>query len=228
MRANAEIRSSHAPAKSMNRSKRALCGLVGTILTVAAYIAFARDTPHLTEQANLSKQDALEDAKLSELRRQVVALGSAHNRLTEEVSGLHASTPMADKGTLTQPKAQPAVPTASPPSANVTGEAQIDVLERALADDGFDPQWSRMAEHELQDALTNLKLPGVELEEASCGSTICRLSMRLGTGSPGIELHRSLFGSVDWEGPRFMRVDADDSQSAVAYFARPGHDLPGP
>lgn len=97
-------------------------------------------------------------------------------------------------------------------------------FDSSLATETVDHEWAQNTIADVEASLAHTELSGIELVDASCGSTLCRLDMSL-TKDKTIEesmeklsLHRS------WQGSTTFSVDAQGN--ARIYFARVGHQLP--
>jgi len=104
--------------------------------------------------------------------------------------------------------------------------AQADVIEDAIQMEDTDPEWSRAATNELDNAYRSEAMVGAELVSAECRTTLCRMELVLNGSKPAEETFRSLIDLAPWEGQGFVQMDDGEYAQAIVYFSREGYTLP--
>ena len=109
--------------------------------------------------------------------------------------------------------------------ADAQAQAQIEVLEGTVRAEQPDPQWAPTAQAALYQAFQGEATKGLQLVDAKCGATLCRVDLASnGAGSPEASF-RNLVHLAPWPGQGFFRIDGESGE-AVVYLAREGHALP--
>jgi hypothetical protein len=102
-------------------------------------------------------------------------------------------------------------------------EQKVNLTAR-LMQEPVDKQWAEETINALEDAVeTNEALAGIELMQATCGSTLCKLEINVGQNRPAEEIMQKLSIHRTWKGPTTFAVN--DSGHAEIIFARDGHSL---
>jgi hypothetical protein len=199
----------------------ALLIVASTTLT-ALVVNAGDDRPN--DRAEPAPHAATDTGELDLLRQKVRALDEAQSRLAADVARpkAHRDAPAAKAGDGDEAAAEQPAPARRLPELS----DHLAAFEQTLETGDVDPEWSPKAEAELKSTVAALALPGISLEEATCKQTICKMKLALGEGNPGLDLNRALLDAVKWRAPRFIYIDGDTTHTAVAYFAREGHELP--
>jgi len=200
-------------------------GLVGTF---ALYFLLAEREPVAARPAEdiaaghveESGPDGAASAGLSELRKDLARLQAAHRRLRDTVRQQGESTP---EGLI--PVDQP------PPEQRTTAEdskAEVALREtsfrKALSAEVRDSSW----EQELTGALATgiAKLPGVLLESADCGSSVCIAEVRHDATQSAADLWNSMGADPTFSGPVLLASHADGAAIRTSiYVGRAETDL---
>jgi hypothetical protein len=102
-------------------------------------------------------------------------------------------------------------------------EQKVNLTAR-LMQEPVDKQWAEETINALEDAVeTNEELAGMELMQATCGSTLCKLEINIGQNRPAEEIMQKLSIHRTWKGPTTFAVN--NSGHAEIIFARDGHSL---
>lgn len=183
--------------------------------------------------ADLRSEVALLRSDLSEVRGQL-------RRLMQTSSSSAASTKAAPKQPLDTAQ-DSSVPLSEQElqeeEANAIEEerqgsfARMQAAEAALRQETTDAVWSAQAMDTIRSAMENDGLAGTVLQDIECRATLCR--MEVVHADPTMQ---SVFeNDVRFEVARFLprammhsEERFDGTISATIYFAREGHDLPGP
>ena len=100
-----------------------------------------------------------------------------------------------------------------------------NLMEKTLQEKEFDPVWSKHAKQSVYDAFSTDELEGVNLNDADCGSTLCKLSLSLeGTKESG-EVYRDIIDRAPWPGQSYVKID-EESGEVEFYLAKEGYELP--
>ena len=108
---------------------------------------------------------------------------------------------------------------------NTDTNQQIALMEITLQDKESDPKWSMEAKQVIYEAFSSDELEGINLNNAECGSTLCRANFSLdGTKEAG-ESFRDITDQAPWPGQGFVKID-EESGEVEFYLAKEGHKLP--
>jgi hypothetical protein len=100
-------------------------------------------------------------------------------------------------------------------------EAQLETLEGTMRVEKADPS----AQASLQQAFQRAGIAGLQLANAQCGGTLCRMELASDGSGFSEDSFRSLSHIAPWPGQGFARVDSESGNITV-YVAREGHTLP--
>lgn len=102
---------------------------------------------------------------------------------------------------------------------------QIEFLETSLGRELADKEWAKPAMIALGDAFETEAAEGIDLLEADCRSSMCRIRLAF---DPSIaeESFGRLQSIVPWSSEGFFHIDDVDSGEAVLYLSREDHQLP--
>lgn len=103
--------------------------------------------------------------------------------------------------------------------------AQVSNLETTLQTELVDKDWARPAADALRQAFEAEAAEGVELLEADCRSSMCRLTLAFDPARAE-ETFRNLQRMIPWEGEAFFQIEDLDSGEAILYIAREEYPLP--
>lgn len=102
--------------------------------------------------------------------------------------------------------------------------AELTLMEGTLHAETPDPTWASTARLALQTTFQHEALPGIQMLNAECRRTLCRMELSL-DGSTAQNSYRNLPNLAPWSAPSFIQIDTETG-SAVMYLAREEHSLP--
>jgi hypothetical protein len=97
---------------------------------------------------------------------------------------------------------------------------QASLLAKTFAADRRDPMWSPQAERAVRDQFATTALAGARLDEASCGATLCRVTVAFDSVAHLREGFNSVVELVRWPSRGFGDVSPDDPLRYVFYASR--------
>lgn len=103
-------------------------------------------------------------------------------------------------------------------------QAEIELMEGTMLSEKSDAAWANTAQLALQTRLQKEALPGVQMVEAECRTTLCRMELSL-DGSIPQDNFRNLIDLAPWSGQSLIQIDTETGL-AVMYLAREEHSLP--
>jgi len=103
-------------------------------------------------------------------------------------------------------------------------QAEIELMEGTMLSEKPDPAWASSAQLALQTTLQKEAIPGVQMVEAECRTTLCRMELSL-DGSIPQDNFRNLVDLAPWSGQSLIQIDTETGL-AVMYLAREEHSLP--
>ena len=103
-------------------------------------------------------------------------------------------------------------------------QADLMLMEGALLAEQPDPAWANMAQFTLQTTFQQKAIPGLEMVDAECRSTLCRMEIALDdpTMQDG---YQNLLNLAPWSGESLIQIDTETGV-AVMYLAREDRTLP--
>lgn len=102
---------------------------------------------------------------------------------------------------------------------------ELDFLDNSLYAEYTDPEWSGSAVSSLYEMQNNDMAEGIEVLNADCGSTFCRMDVAI--DPEGVEDKvRNLMQIIPWDGELYVSIDDIGTGKAVVYISREGHSLP--
>jgi hypothetical protein len=172
-----------------------------------------------------------------ELKSDLTALRAQLARVTQdqEASG-RKITPLAEKmsqaGSQTAPAPvrdeKAAAATRSPEEererAAARTQARIELLEGTIRTEKTDPEWASAAQQALRERFQSEAISGMQLAEAQCRTTFCRMALVLDGDAPD-DSFRQLIHLAPWSGPSLTHIDPE-AGVAVMSLAREQHVLP--
>jgi hypothetical protein len=105
-------------------------------------------------------------------------------------------------------------------------QAQVQFMEGTVHMERADPTWASAAEQALQEVFQHEESIGLQLVEAQCRATLCRLALSLNGATSPEESLRYLTHLVPWQGQGFAYIAQGESAEVVVYLAREGYVLP--
>jgi len=99
-------------------------------------------------------------------------------------------------------------------------------FEQQLTGEEVDQEWAGEMMDTLQTGFRKEALAGIDLVNATCGSTICQVDLLIGADISVEDGMQRLMQHRPRDGATFFSVDADGV--ARLYFARDGFELPDP
>lgn len=190
----------------------------GTSKDVAALEAEVRRLKGETEDdltalrsqlAQVDRNQALSGYTLTQLAEKI-------NRVGLEGSAVSAGDEKANAAPLTSEEERE--------RAAAQTQAEIELMEGALHAEQPDPAWANTAQLALNTTFQKEAIPGAQLVDAECHSTLCRMELSLDVSTVQ-ENVRNLFDLAPWSGESFIHIDTETGL-AVMYLAREEHALP--
>lgn len=176
----------------------------------------------LSEQVrSLNREVALLRARQATTEERVRSPDFGLQDPEEEASD--SSTPPGQEGDFTPP------PEVTPEEAKARAAMRYEFIDSSFESERRDAAWSATTENEIAGAFQSAALGGAELHSASCGSTMCKIEMSLGSELE-LDGFQEEFTRVLRESlPRgtMRQIEGEDGTlKLVAYLARPNHQLP--
>jgi len=103
---------------------------------------------------------------------------------------------------------------------------QVELFEGAIRAEAADPQWTSGAESALREVFLNHEITGLQLVDAQCRTTLCRLTLAHDSGVSPEEGFRTLLHHAPWQGQGFVQIGYGESTDVFVYLAREGYELP--
>lgn len=217
-------------------------GVLAMLITMALMAASGDDseTPAVAEEPRAVTRTPLSAERLTapgkvEESVQVAKMERAQAELLEKVERLESMLAGAEGGRLSRDVDDlegnldeggvEESPEAREERAMAAISAQIDLLETTLDTELEDEEWADAAVTALRDAFEGEIADGIQLLEADCRSSMCRLTLAFDAGLAE-EGFRKLQSIAPWAGETFFQVNDVTSGEAVVYIAREDHRLP--
>jgi hypothetical protein len=162
-------------------------------------------------------------AQLARVNRAQDVTGQQLDQLAETVSrtgGEGATVPARDEGA----EAAALTPEQEREREAARAQAELTLMDGTLRAEQPDPAWARTAQLALQTTFHQEALPGVELVDAECRATLCRMELAVDDTIPQDSL-RNLLNLAPWSAPTYVQIDTETG-AAVMYLAREEHTLP--
>ena len=109
--------------------------------------------------------------------------------------------------------------------AEAAGREQLDVIEETARAEHVDPEWAPAATLALHEAFSSEEMAGLELIEANCRTTLCRVDVWIDSSLTTEENQRRLMRASPWNGYVLFEISGDPP-GATYYLAREGERLP--
>ena len=155
--------------------------------------------------------------ELAAIRDQLTTLVAVQASMRHELDNLHWS----------ESPETPSDPAPESPDNVEQGMRQQEVfLEERLEQEEIDSEWAQETLARLDEGLEHEELFGVNLINATCGSSLCQVDFAIDQDVPIDEAMRRLSVHRPWNGPTFVTASADGQPKI--FFAREGHELPQP
>ncbi len=168
-----------------------------------------------------SKASGASVNEFNQLKAEIKDLKQALNETIEL-----RSTQQADTSTLQDNDAK-----VTDSKIPVSEEEEIQIIESRQAlyaaqvmSEPVDLEWSRETLSQIETALDNEELQGLNLISSTCGSTLCQLEMKANDLMPMEQSMQNLSMQRPWDGPTFFKME--DNGKVTLFFARSGHELP--
>lgn len=172
-----------------------------------------RATAVAPDQSVIHLQEQLEQVQ------EALSLLAEHQAMTQEQLERFASEPQSAQND------QPPAPEPSAEDQAAQHARTLASLQSRLEAEAVDGQWASDTISRIENSLQHSELTGIQLTDARCGATLCRLEMALPADeAPGESLGR-LSVHRGWDGATTMEVGANGE--ALFYIARTGYDLEG-
>ncbi len=151
------------------------------------------------------------------------ATGHQLNQLAGTLSragGEGAIVPARDEGA----EAAALTPEQERERAAARAQAELMLMEGTLLAEQPDSAWASTAQLALQATFQKEAISGVQLVDAECRSTLCRMELSVDDSIPQDSL-RNLLNLAPWSGQSLIQIDTETGE-AVMYLAREEHALP--
>ena len=104
-------------------------------------------------------------------------------------------------------------------------QEELNLLEETLRSEPVDNEWSEVAVSSLYESFENDEADGLELINAECHSTFCRLDLVFDLPSPE-DSFRALQETLPWYGEMIYEAENSANGQSFAYISRQGYSLP--
>jgi hypothetical protein len=213
---------------------------LGLILGIIGLRVLWQQAPPISSQqtvasepsTSLYPQDHMTAESIALLKTEINRLESdqrAAERRTaameRELASLHSQSSRTDQS---QESAEPPLsPEEELQRTEAQSWAQVELFEGAIHTETADPQWTTPAEATLKEAFLNTQgEEGLQLLEASCRTTLCRMKLSRDESISPEESFRQLTHRTPWQGQSFVRIDLENSADIIVYLSREGYSLP--
>lgn len=154
-------------------------------------------------------------AELDLLRAQLELLNTKQQSIQKELERLAEEA----KSEAIKEEKEPA-----PEAQEQQMAAHLDALEFELNAQETDYEWSSEIKETVKNGFRHPELKGLNLTEAQCASTMCRVEVSVEPGVAPEDGFNRLSVHRPWQGESFVKFGTDGV--ATIYFARQGHRLP--
>lgn len=171
-------------------------------------------------------------AEIAQLKREQLELSRKLKRLEDNVREIQSDSILQDPGEDTQvpldDETLHKTQEAEDERMRAQTQAQLDLLNNALAGEPRDPQWSVEATQSIQDRVHQYKELGLDLLHVECGSTICRLDIAVPHGEfqDKEKMYHHFAELVPWNSEGFFHIEDAEATEVNIYVARENHSLP--
>lgn len=180
------------------------------------------------EQLSAGMQDelALLRSQLTHVSKEQASVGQSINRISDNIAKNRfrkSSTP-TNADTL-----ETLTPEEEDRRAETQSQEQVALLEETIFSEETDPEWTGEAEQALRETFQKDEANGLELVDAECRTTLCRMEMHLDSSTMSPEdAFRGLSHLTPWQGQGFVKIDdaVEGSHKIVIYLSREGYNLP--
>ena len=222
----------------------AAIGSAGVLALVISVMAVGRDIaePQSAPAAALSpiaEQPVVRQSSASSVKgdrsAELARMEEAQAELTRKVERLEALLADSRREEISREDEQPAAgpeesrieesPEAREERVRAQIREQVELLETTLGRELDDKEWAKPAMISLGEAFETEAAEGIDLLEADCRSSMCRIRLAFDP-SRAEESFGRLQTIVPWSGEAFLQIDDMDSGEAVLYLAREDHQLP--
>jgi hypothetical protein len=93
-------------------------------------------------------------------------------------------------------------------------QAEVELMEGTMFAEKPDPDWAPAAQLALHTALQREAFPGIQLVEAACRTTLCRMELAL-DGSAPQDGFRNLVHLAPWSGESLIYIDTEEGVAVV-------------
>ncbi len=194
----------------------------------AAAISPGAEQPPVVHQGPASSDTGDRSAELARMEE-------AQAELMRKVERLEALLADAGRGAVSRDDEQPLAdpeeseidesPEAQEERMVARIREQVELLETMLGRELVDKEWAKPAMIALRDAFETETAEGIDLLEADCRGSMCRIRLAFDP-SRAEESFGRLQAIVPWGGEAFFQIDDVGAGEAVLYLAREGHQLP--
>ena len=188
--------------------------------TLADIEQLRSDLIKLRDDPSRSESRAAIERKLARLEKRLAALDSALMAMQgalENLPGDDGSAPhAAPLPTLTDEEKAAMV--------ERRAQRQLALLEDQFDQEAVDSAWSTEAVAKLREGFQHEELADIEVLEAECVGTLCRLDLAFDSSATPEDSLQRLSHHRPWDGQAFVTVGTDGL--ARIFIARDGYDLP--
>ena len=143
--------------------------------------------------------------------------------LAESASSVTPTESENSEGPVWDDKAE--IPILTPEEELAQARRQLEILDSAMLAETIDSQWANGAQLAVAEVFQDGEIPGVQLTNIECRTTLCRLELFLdGSMSPEASF-RNLVHIAPWPGQSLVNT-VEEGGVAEVYLAREGYSLP--
>ena len=109
--------------------------------------------------------------------------------------------------------------------AEAAGREQLDFIDEMARAERVDPEWAPAATLALHEVFSSEIMAGLDLIEANCRTTLCRVDVEIDSSLTTEETQRRLMRASPWNGYVLFEISGDPP-GVTYYLAREGEMLP--
>ena len=154
--------------------------------------------------------------KLATIHHQLTTLTAEQASMRHELDGLYRTESLPDIGTEFVSVSHEQIETGL--------QKQQAFFEKRLGEEEIDTEWAKKTIAVLDESFQHEELSGINLVDATCGSSLCQLDLAFDEDIPIEDGMQRLSVHRPWDGPTFVSVT--EGHQPKIFFARDGHELP--
>lgn len=147
--------------------------------------------------------------------------GEVRSELDARLAGLTRGRPGGALPSDGDAPPVPGTPEELREQADARIQLQMETLDGAMRAEQANPG----AQASLQQGFQRAAIEGLQLANAQCGATLCRMELTSDGSETSDNTFRSLSRIAPWSGQGFARIDSQ-SGNIIVYVATEGHTLP--